>query len=235
MAVCPNPTKARYATQGAAENAAARTALATGLPMRPYECACTWWHLTKTPAEIIPEPTSASQPAIERLNSIPDIDFREIVAADVRSSGDLDERAALRHRRNLKRWQRQLGELIRDIEQQLSDRRDDKTPAGSEWRRRGLEYRERLTQRVTECRRRRSEAHVESTRKQDFRRRDAETAASTGATVKELQRHAGELALDRLIAAHRGEFNGYLAEEYRALGLTVPDRFTKWTREAPAA
>jgi hypothetical protein len=235
MTACPNPTKARYATQGAAETAAARTALRTGLPMRPYECACTWWHLTKTPAEIIPEPSSASQVAIERLNSIPDIDFREIVAADVRNNGDRDERAALRHPRNLKRWQRQLGELIRDIEQQLHDRRDDKSLAGVDWRKRGLDHREQLTKRITECRRRRSEVHVEMTRRQDSRRRDAETAAAMGATAKELRVHAGELAVDRLIKAHRDEFNGYLTEEYRAFGLEIPDRFQQWTRQPESA
>ena len=232
MTACPTPTKTRYATQGAAETAAARVSLSAGLPMRPYECPCTWWHLTKTPAEIIPEPASASQLAIERLNSIPDIDFREFVAADVRGEGAHDDRAALRHPRNLKRWQRQLGELIRDIEQQLRERRDDKTPAGLEWRRRGLDYRERLTRRATECRRRRSEVHVEMTRRQDFRRRDAEVALAAGASVKELRARAGEIAVQRLIDAHGEEFARYCAEEFRALGLTVPERIAK--RERPA-
>ncbi|MFC8065443.1 hypothetical protein [Streptomyces sp. NPDC057293] len=231
MTACPRPQKARYATQIAAETAAARVALGTGLPMRPYEYSCTWWHLTKSPAEVIPEPGEASQSAIERLDSIPDIDFRNVVASDVRGAGDRDERAALRHPRNLKRWQRQLGELTHDIEKQLADRKSDKTPAAGLWRTRALDYRDRIALRASECRRRRSEAHVELMKRGDARRRDAELAAARGATAKELRKEAGELAVHRLIAAHRDEFERYIVEEYQAFGLTIPDRFEKWTRQ----
>jgi hypothetical protein len=228
VTACPTPTKARYATIAAAENAATRAAVRLDTPLRPYECPCTWWHLTSKPAETIPNPNTATQVAIERLMSIPDSDFRGIVIADTRSDGDPAERAALRHPRLLKRWQTQLGELIRDIEQQLHDRRHNTT--ATDWRKRALGHRDALTTRATECRRRRSEAHVELTRRGDSRRRDAELAASLGATPQELRGHAGELAVDRLIATHRDEFERYLVAEYQAFGLEIPDRFEKWTR-----
>lgn len=231
MTACPNPTKSRYATRAAAENAAARMSLRFDAPQRPYECACSWWHLTKNPAEEIPTPAASSTLAVERLASIPDIDFREIVSADVRGEGSHDERAALRHRHNLKRWQKMLGQLVHDAEQQLRDRRGDKSLEAHDWRRRVTQHRDSIVVRITECRRLRSEAHVELMRKGDSRRRDAETAAAMGATPKELQRQAGELAVHRLIAEHRVEFERYLCEEYRAFGLQVPERFQQWRRE----
>lgn len=235
MAACPTPAKSRYATRAAAENASQRVDLRAGLQLHPYECACTWWHLTSQAPDIPPRAVDAPGHVVERLIAIPDIDFREIVAADVRSDGDPEERAALRHTRNLKRWQRQLGQLIADVEQQLRDRRGDKSLEGHDWRKRVTSHRDNLLLRATECRRLRAEAHAEMQRRHDYRRRDAEAAAAQGATAKELQRHAGELALQRLIAAHREEFNSYLREEYRALGLQIPDRFRDWTRSQEAA
>jgi hypothetical protein len=210
-------------------------ALRIDAPLRPYECVCTWWHLTKSPAEVIPAPADADQLVLERLASIPDIDFREIVSADARGEGTPDERAALRHQRNLKRWQKQLGQLLSDAEQQLKERRSDKSLEGHDWRRRVTGYRDNLLLRATECRRLRAEVHVELMKRGDSRRRDAETAAALGATAKELRGHAGELAVDRLITAHREEFQRYLTEEYRAFGLEIPERFAKWTRDQPAA
>ncbi|MGW4825024.1 hypothetical protein ACWEP4_40480 [Streptomyces sp. NPDC004227] len=231
MTACPNPTKSRYATRAAAENAAVRATVRIAAPLRPYECVCTWYHLTSKPGEELPRAADADQLAIERLASIPDIDFREIVAADARGEGDRDERAALRHRRNLKRWQKQLGQFIFDAEQQLRDRRGDKSLEAHDWRKRATGHRDSLILRITECRRLRAEVHVELMKRGESRRRDAETAAALGATPKELRAHAGELAIERLIKEHRGEFERYLLEEYRAFGLEIPERFTKWTRQ----
>lgn len=231
MPACPTPTKSHYATRAAAEIAAKRVDLRAGLQLSPYECVCTWWHLTKEQPEQLPRAADAPGPVVERLIAIPDIDFREIVAADVRGEGDPEERAALRHRRNHKRWQQLLGQLMADVEQQLKERRSDKSLEGHDWRKKAIGYRDSLTIRVTECRRLRAEVHEELMRRGDSRRRDAETAAAMGATPKELRAHAGELAVDRLIKAHREEFNRYLAEEYRAFGLEIPERFQKWTRQ----
>lgn len=235
MTACPTPTKSRFATRAAADNAAKRVDLRANLQLTPYECVCTWWHLTSQQPEQLPRAADAPTPIVERLISIPDIDFREIVAADVRGEGDPDERAALRHTRNLKRWQKHLGQLIADAEQQLRERRDDKSLAGHDWRKKVTGYRDSLLIRGTECRRLRAEAHEELMRRGDSRRRDAETAAALGATPQELRTHAGELAVHRLITEHREEFERYLTEEYRAFGLEIPDRFAKWTRNRPAA
>lgn len=234
MTACPNPTKSRYATRGAAEIAAKRVALRLEAPLTPYECVCTWWHLTKQQPEELPSAEDAPGPVVERLMAIPDIDFREIVAADARGTGDPEERAALRHRRILKRWQRHLGQLMADVEQQLKERRGDKSLEGHDWRKKATGHRDSLILRATECRRLRAEAHEESQRRQDSRRRDAETAAAMGATAKELRAHAGELAVHRLITEHRAEFERYLVEEYRAFGLEIPDRFANWTRSTAA-
>jgi hypothetical protein len=47
-AECPTATKRRYATRAAADRASAElTVYAGGIRMRPYLCACGWWHLTR--------------------------------------------------------------------------------------------------------------------------------------------------------------------------------------------
>lgn len=47
MTACPTPTKSRHATQTAADRAGRHAALTLGRHLRPYECPCGWWHLTK--------------------------------------------------------------------------------------------------------------------------------------------------------------------------------------------
>lgn len=234
---CPTPTKTRYATKRAAEDAVAHVHLRSGDQLHIYECACTWWHLTKKPAAVIPEPDPDDQLSLERLVSMPDSDFREIVAADIRGEGATQDRAALRHPRNLKRWRRQLGELIVDIEQQLGARRDERTPEAEAWRQRGTDYRAALIARATECRRRRSEAHIDLMRRDESRRLDHARALAVGATRKELRAEAGERAVERLIEAHRDEFEQYLVDEFQIFGLQIPDRFARWSRasEAPSS
>lgn len=234
MTECPTPTKMRYATKAAAEDAAARALTRTDTPLRPYECPCTWWHLTSKPGEKTPEPDLTDQITIERLVTIPDIDFREIVVADTRGEGPTEDRAALRHPRALNRWRDHLGELIRDIEQQLADRRTDPTLTTVDWRRRATAYRDALVTRATECRRRRSEAHVALMRRHDTKRLDRATAATRGMTPQELRAEAGELAVNRLITAHRDEFERYLVDAYTTTGLQIPDRFQKWIRNQDA-
>lgn len=236
MTTCTTPAKVRYATRAAAEISAARARLRLDTPLTPYECACTWWHLTKHTVEPLPDPADATLLNLERLASIPDIDFREIVAADARSEGDAGIRAALRHRRTLPRWRKHLGQLVAEADRQLRARRGDKSLEAHDWRKRALGHRDRLMLRMNECRRLRSEAHLELMAGQDTRRRTAEAAAAAGATPKEMRRHAGEVAVGRLIAAHGEEFARYLTEEYQTFGLPIPDRITKWTRQdQPAA
>lgn len=48
MTTCPTPTKTRHATQAAADRAGRHAVLTVGQHLRPYECRCGWWHLTKS-------------------------------------------------------------------------------------------------------------------------------------------------------------------------------------------
>jgi hypothetical protein len=237
-APCPQPTKSRYATLEAATKAAHRVTHQIGLPLRPYECPCTWWHLTKTPAEPIPNAADATPHDIQRLTSLPDIDFRAVVAADAQGSGAQTDRAALRHHLNLTRWKRSLGQLEADLNLQFGERKGDKSLAAHDWRRRATGYRESITLRLNECRRLKAEADAELHRTNGFRKRDAEIAAAAGATVQEMRRRAGEVAVGRLIAAHHPEFTAYLVDAYTELGINLPNRVRKYlpagTEAAPA-
>jgi hypothetical protein len=195
--------------------------------LTPYECACTWWHLTKGKPEKPIDPTRAGTLDAQRLTALPDVDFREIAALDARGEGDPVERAALRHDRNLKRWYKQLGLLVDDVNQQLKARADDKSLAAHDWRRRTTGYRDNLAVRRNECQRLRAEAHVRAQQREGAKRRDLEVAVAKGVTVNELRRLAGEIAKDRLIEAHSAEFCGYLAEAYADAGITLPDRIAR--------
>lgn len=230
-ATCPTPGKSRYATSTAADQAAHRAGLSLGIPLRAYECACSWWHITKSPA---PEhaniqPTTA---AIQYLAALPDIDFREIVALEARGQGEPVHNAALRDVALVRRWRKSLGQLMNDIDQQLADRRHDRSLSSHDWRKRAVTYRNTLTLRTTECRRQLAELQEYMARTKQSRLMDAQIAAAAGTTAAELRRMAGEVAVERLINAHGQEFSGYLAEAFKELGLNVPARVQ---RHLPAA
>lgn len=219
---CPTPAKARYATREAAGRAAHSASLAFGQTLRPYECPCSWWHLTSSPAPAALQP--AAHADIQYLATLPAIDFREIVSADARGTAEPQHQAALRAPANLKRWQKALGELDQDLCEQLRRRRHDQSLLGHDWRKRAATYRGALTVRMTECQRLRAEAHERAQRGRETKRHDAEVAAAAGVSVSELRRRGGEVAIERLINAHGAEFSRYLAEAFTDLGLTVPDR-----------
>ncbi|MFD7661316.1 hypothetical protein [Streptomyces sp. NPDC059788] len=234
MTACPKPTKSRYATRTAAETAARRVAVRSNLLLSPYECVCTWWHLTKSAPEQPVDVSAAQIRDIEHLASLPDIDFREVVAADSAGDGELGRRAALRHRRNQIRWKKHLGQLIANVDAQLHERRGDRTLAAHDWARRATAHRNALQLRLTECKRLRAAGHAEEMARSDAYRRDREVAAAAGASVKELRALAGEAAIKRLIASHNAEFNEYLAEEYAHLGISLPARIEHYRRERGA-
>ncbi|MFD7541257.1 hypothetical protein [Streptomyces sp. NPDC059819] len=232
MTACPHPTKSRFATRAAADISSRRVRLSTDIQLTPYECVCTWWHLTKNTVEVLLTADEADRADVEYVASLPDIDFREIVVADLRGQGARGERAVLRHELNLRRWRRQLGQLVADIDAQLHERKNDTSLEAHDWRKRAVNYSNTLALRLEECRRLRAVVHADAFRKKDHRRRDAEIAAAAGATVKELRQHAGEIAVGRLIDAHGSEFARYCAEEYLALGLTVPDRIERHIKDS---
>ncbi|KOT57069.1 MULTISPECIES: hypothetical protein [Streptomyces] len=144
MTACPRPAKSRYATRTAAETAARRVALRIDLLLSPYECVCTWWHLTKAALEQPVDVSAASVRDIEYLASLPDIDFREVVVADSAGDGEPGQRAALCHPRNQVRWKKQLGQLIANVDAQLHERRGDRTLATHDWAKRATSHRDAL-------------------------------------------------------------------------------------------
>lgn len=224
---CPKPDKARYATREAAVSAARRVTLKADLILNPYECACTWWHLTKgVPTQPV-DPAGATPQQAMRLELLPDVDFREIAARDARAEGDPVDRASLRHDGNLRRWHKILGQLIDDADQQLAARTHDNTLTAHDWRRRTTGYRDNLIIRRNECDRLRADAHMRAQDHTASKQRDLETAKARGLTVNELRALAGDIAKNQLIAAHDAEFATYLAAAYQDAGITVPERIVR--------
>lgn len=136
--------------------------------------------------------------------------FEEHVRQDI--AGRLDHVAAeaLRNRTNLYRWHDALLALVKGLQDQLADP-ERKGPEFAEWRRRALGFQARVLQRHNEAR--------ELIRRARHKYSTAESKAASLAARKE----AGERAIKRLIEAHRAEFVGYIAQEYAADGIHMPD------------
>ncbi|MER7815614.1 hypothetical protein [Streptomyces sp. NPDC096153] len=191
MIACPTPSKTRYATIEAAETSAERIRAQEGPSLRAYECGCAWWHLSRSQFADLPD--EAPDPdEVQRIQRLPTIQLRQLVARDVSSKAPVPARLALRHPSNLARWMKILTQLVDDADQQLQDRREKPTPAYLDWRRRAIGYRNALEIRVTECRWRLGQAPEQA------------AAELTGPERR---------AIDRLITAHADEFRRYLAEE----------------------
>ena len=225
---CPTPDKVRYATRAGAEQGAHRASLRFGEPLYPYECACTWWHVSKSEPEPDVDMDAATRADIECLAAAPDADFRAVVVADATGTATPAQRAALRHHTNLYKWKYHLGQLMHDVQTQLHTRARDATLATHDWRRRTLGYRNTLRIRATECKRLRAAEHaVVTASRTESRRRDLEAAQRAGASVKTLRAKAGEVAVSRLVDSHGPEFARLLEEEYAALGLTLPENVAR--------
>lgn len=140
---CPRPNKASYITKQDARNAARLVHDRILETLRPYRCPCKRWHLTKkhTPAQ-----TAATTGTLHELT---DTDFRQLVTDD--ASGQVRS-SALRHPDNLIRWQRHLGWLIHEVDQQLAASRKNRSAWVAEWRPRAVAYRAALSNRLLECR-----------------------------------------------------------------------------------
>lgn len=62
MSECPHPEKSRYATEFAANRAAARVVVPLGVWLRAYECpGCGFWHLTKQGAPTLTTPAARKE------------------------------------------------------------------------------------------------------------------------------------------------------------------------------
>lgn len=259
---CPTPTKKRYATREAAENAAHRSRIAIQTPLHPYVCICTWLHLSKQPPSTVPEDAVPDPDDIHRLELQSDTAFRETVSHEARGQLDMPDRIALRHTSLLLRWHRTLKELRADINQELNNRAADTSLEAHDWRKRAEGYRDALTLRLNECRdlRARDLQHAKQQREaakadnltgqQNIQQQAAASNAARRAArneqtdrqldtygiprhaTKELRRQAGEKAIKRLIDAHGLEFSTYLAEECAVLGAPIPNRVRKYLADA---
>ncbi|MFD7093353.1 hypothetical protein [Streptomyces xanthophaeus] len=212
---CPTPNHPRYATPEAAKIAATRT----GLRLRTYDCVCTWWHLSLSARPQVP--ATADPAHIQHLANLDDTAFREIVTLDARGEANPLHSAGLRDHINASRWCKTVGQLLHDIEEQLHKRRNERGPDSALWRKRAATYRGVLTLRRAESLRLRTEA-VEA------RARVGQAASAVRTEAADLRRQAGEVAVDRLIAAHGTEFAQYLVEACRELGISAPDRVQRY-------
>lgn len=215
MTACPTPLKARFATQAAAESAARRAVLGVGKYLTPYSCdeSCGWWHLTSKPRPPVPEVTLADVAAVHQLDEDA---FRELVGNDARNGAAPLRSMALRDPSLAARWVRALKDLQRDLNAQFRLRSGDYDKDTRAWRLGAEKFQASL-------RERRSEA-VEIIRV-------AGTAVVDPGSSQQAERDgreaAGELAVNRLIAAHRAEFTELLAEEYERVGVALPGRIQR--------
>lgn len=151
MAACPTPEKSRFATRAGAESAAARSELALGLLLRPYDCVCGWVHLSKAVFDEIPADAEPDPAIVNRLRWLPDDRFTDVVRADTTGTADVDTRVALRHPRLRGRWRRVLRDLAADIDRQMAARAGDVSRTTADWRQRAAGYRDSLTIRAREA------------------------------------------------------------------------------------
>ncbi|MFK8851176.1 hypothetical protein [Streptomyces sp. Ac-502] len=123
------------------------------------------------------------------LRDLPQAQFDEIVARDIREGTTREEALSLRHRKNLRRWELALTEILVSLEGQLSQRKEDDSAEARQWRKKARVFQEKVLKR-------RREARDRIARPRPSPRRPLRDAAR-------------EEAIQQLIAAH--------AEEYRQL------------------
>lgn len=159
---------------------------------------------------------------VQRLLRMPDGDFRDLVAEDVRGT----RVEALRHDDVVDRWGEALTALYLHVEAQLSGVVGELDRETRGWRRAARTFQAGVAQRKQEHKRVNFERHQR--RSEEARQAKAEriAAASTPkgprkekSGTKEERTLAGEVAIRRLITTHREEFDGYLAEALAALGV----------------
>lgn len=226
---CPTPTKSRYATTAAADQAARHVQIPVGTIMRAYECQCGWWHLTRStsaPAEPIPyEDLTPADGDEQLLAGVGHNLFADVVARDIHGRGPIEEALALRHPTNALRWKEALKAAWIASEKQMAARRGDTSAQAKEWRARAEQYRAALRVRRLEAKRR---AHpFPRTQGQGLspaERVVVERARASGASRREQRRIAGDVAVKLLIAAHEDEFYGLFAAECERLGLSLTAR-----------
>ncbi|OPC84147.1 hypothetical protein B4N89_27345 [Embleya scabrispora] len=214
MNECPTPDKARFATLEAAQSFAIRKFLSLGIMLRPYgDCSCEWYHLTSQGSdELTPTETELAR-EYARLRDLDPPAFVTLVRDDALGRTSKSTAAALRTPGLLERWRAALKELKTDIHAQIEQSRAQEHPGSRDWRNRIAHLQRRLAVRSAET----NSLAVAFSTQGTPATSDAEPSRAT----------CGERAVERLVAAHRAEFDRLVHEEYTAAGLSIPQNLLR--------
>jgi hypothetical protein len=141
---CPTPEKRRFATVEGAAAYARQRQLAIGTLLTPYDCPCTWVHLTS--AEQVPDRAEPDPAIVSQLRYATHDAFVEAVEADASGRADMPTRIALRAPRIRGRWITTLRAINVRLDRELATR-----PAGAAWRQRAEAFRHNVQQRLAEA------------------------------------------------------------------------------------
>lgn len=157
---------------------------------------------------------------VDWLGAMPQENFDKHVRMDLFDRLDPVAHDALRHRSNLERWDACLRVMLIDLQGQLADPARKKAEH-AEWRKRAVNFHNAVL-------RRRAEADALLRQKQH-------AASAASALAANARRDAGERAIQRLKDQHQAEFVRFLAEEYEADGIPLPDRLYRHLRDHATA
>lgn len=212
-ALCPTPTKSRFATEEAAKAAALRSHIPLGKFLVPYDnCVCGWVHLTSELRETGPAYTE------DQLRDMDQAEFDAVVRMDVTGRGHPDTLQSLRTNSVLVRWEDSLKVFSRDVEAQLTARAGDLSSDTRTWRGRIARVRGSIANKRTEVKRLRKDVAAAAASA-----KETERSAEVGDNLfssGELRHVAGERALEQLKTRHRKDYLVFLLEEHTALGVS---------------
>jgi len=181
-------------------------------PLRSYHCVCDAWHVTKHPKPPVPHPNLPVSELAVWAAALPDDLFGELVEGELRGVADRPVLEVLTHWRIASRWQatlRTLQKQANDAIEKLAKRQD--LPARSN-RRKLSERQLLLSARLGEAKEAVSNAsmHPEFIAERHRRSVERKRAKIGLARARFL---AGKRALNRLVQAHREEFDDLFREE----------------------
>jgi hypothetical protein len=148
--VCPTPWRVSHPTRAVAEKQRINDYFRHDATLYPVECRGGHWHLTDNVDEELParkEPTAADVALLSQLDMAA---FRAAVDADVKRTGPLGERLALRHPDNLTRWRFCLKALLREVRRQIAAEFPGEERMDG-WHTKARKYEDNLEARLAEC------------------------------------------------------------------------------------
>ena len=211
--ICPTPTKIRYATRRDAKKAAGEQSQKAGLDLRHYDCACGFYHLTKSQRTQQPgEPPEVI--GVPHVMALTDVEFAALVRFEAHGRLTEDESAIIRHPEIASRWLTALGWIRDETESDLRRINEMvKSPANAGRRDAKVRF-------IMEIERRQQEA------KQIIRGLNIE-APKVPNLKSQQRRTAGDRALEALANRHRFEFTELFRREADLIGLELPESLEK--------